>query len=108
MSHIIIVTIPVKTPKRILKFDDFSLASGRSSKHITASINPEARANTKLRNLLDIFFMDTPINPPRKVPIVPKNKPVAVEKNIFKNVTSILCILKKLNYMNMVELIIWA
>ena len=65
-----------------------SNASGIKSKHITAIISPDANANMKLRNLLECFFVITPIIPPSVVPKVPKNKPTIVVFSISPNFKS--------------------
>ena len=51
-------------------------ASGINSKHIIDVINPDAKANMKLRNLFEFLFSTTPSIPPNVVPNIPKNKPI--------------------------------
>ena len=78
ISHIIITHIPKIIPIKTFIILDSSIASGIKSKQIIASIRPEANERIKLKNLLDVFLNNTPINPPIVVPNVPKNRPIRV------------------------------
>ena len=82
LSQTIIVTTPNIIPKITFVILDISIASGIKSKQTIASINPEANANMKLKNLFDVFLKHTPIIPPIVVPNVPKNNPISV---VFNN-----------------------
>lgn len=80
-SQNIIIIIPTIIP--IITFIILLIpnASGIKSKHITAIIKPDANAKIKLKNLLEFFFITTPMIPPKVVPNVPKNNPKSV---VFK------------------------
>ena len=82
ISQNIITIIPIIIP--IITFIILLIpsASGIKSKHIIDIISPDANAKIKLKNLLEFFFIITPIIPPSVVPNVPKNKPRMVVFNI--------------------------
>ena len=73
MSQPIIQATPKITPITVLDILVITILSGIKSKHTIESISPDANDNIKLKNLLDVFFIDTPIIPPIVVPNVPKN-----------------------------------
>ena len=73
--------VPISTSIILL----ISRLSGIKSKHITAIINPDAKANIKLKNLFDFLFKKIPKIPPSVVPNVPKNNPKSVVFNISIN-----------------------
>lgn len=86
MSQIIITIIPNKIPAITLNILAISIASGIKSKQIIASINPDANAKMKLKNLFDVFLKLIPIIPPIVVPKVPKNRPINVVFNKFSTI----------------------
>ena len=77
--------IPKIIPDNTLNIFEISIASGIKSKQIMASISPDAKDKTKLRNLLDVLLNVIPIIPPIVVPNVPKNKPINVVFNKYSN-----------------------
>ena len=81
----IIAIIPKITPIITSNMLLISKASGIKSKHMTASISPDAKANIKLKNLFEFLLENIPIIPPIVVPIVPKNKPNKDISSIIKN-----------------------
>ena len=98
ISHIIITIIPNTIPIITFAKFDISKASGISSKHIIDVIRPDVNAKMKPKNLLLVFFIFTPINPPKVVPKVPKNKPnnaVFIISSIY--ITSFYIFLQLLN-----------
>lgn len=78
LSQNIITATPNIIPKVTFIIFDISIASGIKSKQTIASINPDANANMKLKNLFVVFLKHTPIIPPIVVPNVPKNNPISV------------------------------
>lgn len=78
LSQNIITATPNIIPKITFIIFDISIASGIKSKQTIASINPDANANMKLKNLFVVFLKHTPIIPPIVVPNVPKNNPISV------------------------------
>ena len=81
ISHAIIQITPKTTPITVLDMLVICMLSGIKSKHTIASISPDAKDNIKLKNLLEVFLMFTPIIPPIVVPNVPKNNPINVVFN---------------------------
>jgi len=88
ISHTIIAIIPNIIPSNTFTILAICIASGIKSKHIIASINPDAKAKTKLKNLLEVLLKVIPIIPPIVVPNVPKNKPINVVFNISFNINT--------------------
>jgi len=84
--------IPKKIPSKSNGILEYDVASGIKSKEITDSIRPDASASKKLKRRFDKFLNETPIRPPIKVPIVPKNNPQKVELIKLKLFTSVNCI----------------
>jgi len=85
ISQKIIAIIPIIIPNNTFIIFEISIASGIKSKHIMASISPDAKDKIKLKNLLDVLFKVIPIIPPIVVPNVPKNNPINVVFNKYSN-----------------------
>lgn len=59
-----------------IEVSPYSKLSGNKSKQTTASINPAENSRIQLRVLLVLKDIKTPINPPIKVPNIPKKNPI--------------------------------